>query len=130
MINYILYATLEIVLCICFFALGLFDYERGSGIINIMEVAHNKSIGLCLIGVFWAIIGLVEVYLSLSLSNSKYTNTYRRLITASVPLCIVYKSIFLTNYPYSADYLIFVLIPIVEIGILIFNNRKECKNVY
>lgn len=116
---WIVLTALEMVTAFCLLVGGVFDIDRGTSMIQIMSktVEQDNPVLVCF-GLFWVICFIIEVCLALTRNSNKYIIAWRLFVCFFVPSHIIYNVIYLHIELFSADSLLFVIIPICQWAII------------
>ncbi|MDD3267596.1 MAG: hypothetical protein PHC75_10510, partial [Burkholderiales bacterium] len=67
----------------------------------------------------------IEFYLVITPNHHKVVQWYRIILTGFIPAYIIYKVKFLGIDLYSADILVFVILPVCQIGMAVVNALSD-----
>lgn len=110
--------TLEIILAFCFLVGGVFDIDRGTTMIQIMAKQQTEdNFILVAFGMFFIVCFIVEACLGLLRSDSKWIMGWRLFVSFFIPAHIIYNVVYMHVELFSADSLLFVIIPIGEFAL-------------
>lgn len=131
--NNVLHKGLGLLCILCLLGLAIFDIDRSTDAVSIMTAGNTSHLyatnpSLMPVGILWAIAGIFEFYLFLTLSHSKLIWGYRALVVCVIPSYIIYKVKLLGVELYSADIFAFVAIPICQLTLIVVGEIGVIKD--
>lgn len=128
---WIVNTTLAFILSFCFLVGGVFDIDRGSTMIHIMTTRPVTDNNLLLaFGLFFVVCFIAEICMAIVRSDSKWIMAWRLFVSFFIPAHIIYNILYLQIELFSADSLLFVIIPIGEFALFTIARIKPEKFDY